>query len=106
MVEPIFSQCHWEGALVGATLLEQLDPQRRAAVILALIGLCLLGVTMVVLTMLGGRWVRGLRLRSGGERHKSSSVVRPKRRVDIDWSNSTSETLSGPPPGGETSVDP
>ncbi len=96
---------YWEGAILAETVLERLDPQRRAAVVLALIGLCLLGVTMVVLTMLGARWVRGQRLRPARERHKSSPVDSPKRRVTVDRSNSTSETLSGPPTGEETSVD-
>jgi hypothetical protein len=40
------------------TVLEKLEPDRRAAVILALVGLGLLGVLLVVVTMLAGRWAR------------------------------------------------
>lgn len=38
--------------------LEQLDPPERAAVLMALLGLVLLGITLVVCTMLAGRWIR------------------------------------------------
>lgn len=40
------------------TLLERLAPEQRAAVILALVGLCLLGVLLAVVTLLAGRWAR------------------------------------------------
>lgn len=40
------------------TVLEKLDPERRAAIVLALVGLALLGVLLVVITMLAGRWAR------------------------------------------------
>ncbi len=40
------------------TVLEKLDPERRAAVVMALVGLGLLGVLLVVVTMLAGRWAR------------------------------------------------
>ena len=40
------------------TVLQKLDPDRRAAVILALIGLGILGALLVCLTMLAGRWAR------------------------------------------------
>ena len=41
-------------------LLEQLDPPRRAMVLMALLGLVLLGITLVACIMIGGRWVRRL----------------------------------------------
>lgn len=106
MVETALSQCQWWGLVAATSVLEQLDPPRRAAVILALIGLCLLGVTMVVLTMLGARWIRGQRLRPSREPRTSSAPARAKRPLPRDTSNSASETLSGLPPGEETSVDP
>ncbi len=40
------------------TVLERLEPERRAAVVLALVGLALLGVLLAVITMLAGRWAR------------------------------------------------
>jgi len=49
------------------TVLEQLDPQRRVAVVLALLGLGLLGALLVTLIMLAGRWARhDYRPRRGG----------------------------------------
>jgi hypothetical protein len=53
----------WELSLVLAevssdTVLENLDPGRRVAVVLALVGLGLLGVLLVVVTILAGRWAR------------------------------------------------
>lgn len=40
------------------TVLEKLEPERRAAVVLALVGLVLLGISLVVITMFAGRWAR------------------------------------------------
>jgi len=42
----------------GEAVLEKLDPPRRAAVLMALLGLVLLGLVMVVCVMIGARWVR------------------------------------------------
>jgi hypothetical protein len=47
-------------------VLEQLDPPRRAAVIMALLALVLTGLFLVVGVMLGAHWVRRL------ARHKPS----------------------------------
>lgn len=41
-----------------ATPLEQLDPQSRLVVISSLIALVLTGLGLILLTMIGGRWVR------------------------------------------------
>lgn len=51
------------------TGLERLDPPTRARVIMALLGLVLLGVTLVACVMIGGRWVRRL------ARHSPHSMV-------------------------------
>lgn len=104
MVESIVTEGCWPATL-GASVLEQLDPQRRTAVVMALIGLCLLGVTMVVLTMLGARWARGQRLSPRRELPGSSSLFRNKGRAIDAKPNATSETLPGLPAGDETSVD-
>jgi hypothetical protein len=48
---------------------ERLDPPRRAAVIMALLGLTLIGLFLITFIMVGGHWVRRLarhRPRSGG----------------------------------------
>jgi hypothetical protein len=44
----------------SATGLERLDPVTRARALMALLGLVLLGVTLVACVMIGGRWVRRL----------------------------------------------
>jgi hypothetical protein len=41
-------------------LLQRLDPVTRTKVLMALLGLVLLGITMVACVMIGGRWVRRL----------------------------------------------
>jgi hypothetical protein len=44
----------------AAPVLERLDPPRRAAVVMALLALTLVGLFLVILTMVGGHWVRRL----------------------------------------------
>lgn len=39
---------------------EQLDPPRRAAVLMSILALLLLGMLLVACTMIAGRWVRRL----------------------------------------------
>lgn len=41
-------------------VLERLDPQRRIAVIMAIIWIVVIGLILVTCTMLGARWVRRL----------------------------------------------
>lgn len=41
-------------------VLERLDPPRRAAVIMALLGLTLIGLFLITFVMIGGHWVRRL----------------------------------------------
>ena len=41
-------------------VLERIDPPRRAALIMALLGLTLVGLFLVVLAMVGGHWARRL----------------------------------------------
>ena len=62
MVIQSFGTWLWQTTLLAqqATLpaIERLDPPRRAAVLMALLGLVLLGITLVACVMIGGRWVR------------------------------------------------
>jgi hypothetical protein len=44
----------------SAPLLQRLDPVTRTKVLMALLGLVLLGITMIACVMIGGRWVRRL----------------------------------------------
>jgi len=60
-------------ALMAATsvepVLEQLDKPRRAAVVMALLGLTLVGLFLITFVLVGGHWVRRLaRHRPGGSR--------------------------------------
>jgi len=48
-------------------VLEQLDPPKRAAVVMALLGITLVGMFLVVLAMVGGHWVRRMARHRPGE---------------------------------------
>ncbi len=59
MVERVVVQA-WSGSLPLAQLLERLPPLIKAKVLLALLGLVVLGLGMSLLIVLGGRYVRRL----------------------------------------------
>ena len=73
------------GAVVSSVLLakqpvelvlEQLDPPRRAAVVMALLALVLTGMLLVTCVMLGAHWVRRLaRHKPGGKRSNAAETV-------------------------------
>lgn len=90
-------------------VIEKLDPERRAAVILALIGLALLGVLLVVLVMLGGRWARrGVKLRpdrSKPPQEKDKSASFRSAETLVDTYGQPGETQSSSRIAGETIVD-
>ncbi len=56
-------------------LLMRLDPQRRAKVLMALLGLVLVGVALVAMAYLGGRYLRRM----------IKQPVRSTRPRDDDW---------------------
>jgi hypothetical protein len=63
-------------------VLEQLDPPRRAAVLMALLGLVLLGLVLVVCAMIGARWVRRMaRHRPGALRAKADEAAAQNQRL-------------------------
>ena len=74
--------------------LERLDPETRTVVIMALLGLVLLGVTLVACVMIGGRWVRRLA-------RQSPHSVTPRTRV-ARAANSKAATGNAPGPTGDT----
>jgi hypothetical protein len=85
MVNPE-SVVHLETALLqvqqGAEpLLERLDPPRRAAVLMALLGLVLTGVVLVACVMIGGRWVRRLAGRGVRSTPANKKAAEPWRDV-------------------------
>jgi hypothetical protein len=63
----------WTDAVMAASatapVLERLDPPRRAAVVMALLGLVLTGLVLVTCVMLGAHWVRRL------ARHKPNELL-------------------------------
>ena len=102
--------------LVAATLLaeeaaqpliERLDPPRRAAVVMALLGIVLTGVTLVACVMIGGRWVR--RLARRGVRRTSADVMpgrerwREALRAVLPKADS-GDTISSDAPSDETKI--
>jgi predicted PurR-regulated permease PerM len=54
-------------------LIERLDPPRRAAVVMALLAIAIVGLFLVTLAMLGGHWARRLARRQHppSDRHKN-----------------------------------
>jgi hypothetical protein len=53
-------------------VLERLDPPRRAAVVMALLALTLIGLFFIVSIMVGGHWVRRLARHRPGKQGKSA----------------------------------
>ena len=89
-------------------LIERLDPPRRAAVVMALLGIVLTGVTLVACVMIGGRWVR--RLARRGVRRTTVGMTPGRER----WRDvlravlpdaKSDETISSDKPSDETRVD-
>jgi hypothetical protein len=58
----------------GDAVLERLDPPRRAAVVMALLGLTLVGLFLITFVMVGGHWVRRLARHRPGKRQFTKSV--------------------------------
>jgi hypothetical protein len=56
-------------------VLEQLDGPRRAAVIMALLGLTLVGLFLIVFVMVGGHWVRKLARQRPGQQRRGQGKV-------------------------------
>jgi hypothetical protein len=59
----------------GEAVLERLDPPRRAAVVMALLGLTLVGLFLITFVMIGGHWVRRLARHRPGKRQFVSKVA-------------------------------
>lgn len=102
----------WAAVQHADPVLERLDPQRRTAVIMALLVIALSGLALVVCTMLGAIWVRRVARqkprptradfasRSPAESQRlreSLGAVLPPANPD--------ETIHGGKAAGETKVD-
>jgi hypothetical protein len=64
----------------GDAVIERLDPPRRAAVVMALLGLTLVGLFLITIVMLGGHWVRRLARHRPGQRESGKSAV-----AEVRW---------------------
>jgi predicted PurR-regulated permease PerM len=67
-------------------VLERLDPPRRAAVIMALLALVLIGLLLVTFIMLGAHWVRRLARHkpgAGGHHAKDSAAENQRLRESL-----------------------
>jgi hypothetical protein len=63
-------------------VLERLDPPRRAAVVMALLALTLIGLFLIVFAMVGGHWVRRLaRHRPGAEEKRRRESVQKNEQL-------------------------
>jgi hypothetical protein len=66
------------GEQMNGPVLERIDPPRRAAIIMALLALTLVGLFLIVLAMVGGHWARRLarqRPKKGGQRSREASAA-------------------------------
>jgi hypothetical protein len=61
-------------------VLERLDPPRRAAVVMALLGIVLTGLLLVAIAMLGANWARRLARYRPGEQRSSIEAESAKNR--------------------------
>lgn len=85
--------------LAQAATPEKLSPPASAAVLMALLGIALLGMLLVVVILLGGHWVR-----KQGKYHRGPSVP-PDRlplRRSIDTEPATSDATI---PGSQANID-
>jgi hypothetical protein len=76
------------------TMLERLDPPTRASVLMALLGLMILGFGLMLLAWLGARFTR--RYRKGRAPARSREGV-PQRQEDAWWKKPVSGDLHTPP---------
>jgi hypothetical protein len=90
--------------------LERLDPPRRAAVIMALLALVLLGLVLVTCIMIGGHWVRRMARHKPSARGNAGEAVTQNQRLrDVLQSvlpeEKTNDTIHQGKSPGETKID-
>jgi len=98
----------------ASSVFERLDPPRRAAVVMALLGLVLVGLVLTTCVMLGAHWVRRLARHNPANRRteSASNHVVENRRLrgalenilpphkageTVHMDGSTKETKADPP---------
>jgi hypothetical protein len=80
--------CVIRGALAEQTLaeplLERLDPPRRAAVVMALLAISIVGLFLVACVMLGSHWARRLASRRHGPSHQHKNIENQRLRSALE----------------------
>jgi hypothetical protein len=79
--------------------LERLDPPRRAAVMMAILALVLIGIALVACVMIGGRWVRRMARDTRGPTTNTTHIENKRLRAALEPILPTNNT-----PPGETTV--
>jgi hypothetical protein len=94
-------------------VIEQLDPPRRAAVVMALIGIVLTGLALVACAMLGANWVRRMARHQPRTTRVTQSSTSPAENLrlrdslrDVLPADETRDTVNIEKELGETKVDP
>lgn len=90
-------------------LIEQLDPPRRAMVLMALLGIVLVGVFLVAAVILGARWARRLARQSRGPTRSTGDIANRRLREVINKNapdGRTDETTIVNPSSDDTIADP
>jgi len=86
-------------------LLERLDPPRRVAVMMALLGLVLVGLTLVACVMISARWVRHLGRHEHGRTKCTTNIENQRLRTAIGSilpTGEASETAVAQPTNNDT----
>lgn len=65
-------------------VLERLDPPRRAAVLMAILGLVLTGLALVACVMIGGRWVRRMARDTRGPTTNTMHIENKRLRAALE----------------------
>lgn len=89
-------------------VLQLLDPPRRAAVLMAILGLVLLGIVLVACVMIGGRWVRRLARHEHGPTKHTANIENQRLRRTLEPilpAGNAGETTVAPRTADDTVVD-
>jgi hypothetical protein len=89
-------------------LIERLDPPRRAAVVMAILGLVLTGLVLVTGVMIGGRWVRHLARKDHGRTKQTGHIENQRLRDSLRPAlphGVVGETTIAHPTNDETTAD-
>lgn len=78
-------------------LLQRLEPSRRVAVTMALLGIVIVGIFLIAVVLLGGNWARRLARHKTGSRSNYGRPLAPRRQGQVPPSvaaESSTDTIS------------